>query len=825
VTLTLSEARARAALVTDVSYDVELTLRAHGDRFDSSTVVRFTCLEPGATTFLELANGSDVLVTLNGEKLQSATYDGHRVTLDGLAANNEVRVSARLPYVTTGDGMHRFVDPVDGETYVSAYSGMDNAQLVFACFDQPDLKGPITLGVSAEEHWTVLASGRRQDAQEPGRWEFAPTPPIPTYLFVVCAGPWHSVGFSHDSREFGWHARQSLRTELERDEEDLRHVTVACWDYYATAFTEPYAFADYHQVFVPELNWGAQENPGCVTYRDEFLPPGRISDQQRARRATVIAHEMAHMWFGNLVTMRWFDDTWLSESFADYMGFQVANKAAGYSSVWTDFDAGYLPMAYDADERRSTHPVAPATTDVTDVDTAFANFDSLSYAKGNAVLRQLVAWLGEDNFLAGVNAYLTRHRFGSTALSDFVAALSEASGRNVADWVEAWLRTTGFDTIRVTRDVGTAVLHRTGSRPHRLQVTTYDVSTGNLQPADSLMVDLADDPVSLPDVGDRMVLPNSSGDTYARLRLDEDSLTAVTGALSTVPDPHTRAVLWTALGDLVRCAKLDPFDYLHVVARQLPAETSAGIFDSVLGRARRLVVAQYVVADEVAAAAGILAATCRDTLGTVAASADQAAVAHSATRGLAATSRDTGLLRAWLKDNSTATGLPLDPQLRWDVVRRLAEIADFEVPSLIAAELGRDPSASGQLGAARASAALADPVAKESAWRVMFTGEPSNRLFAETAVGFWSAEQHDLLAPYVDRYLAEAPALAARRGQAFSQIVGRAFPTMALGAGALRSLDAALAGDVPTVLRRAWEDRRDDLVLAVAVQERFGSTG
>jgi aminopeptidase N len=824
VTLTLAEARLRAALVTDVSYDVRLALPTDEDLFDSSTVVRFTCLDPGGVTFLELADGSDVRVTLNGRQLPAA-YDGRRITLSDLAPVNEVRVSARLPYVTTGDGMHRFVDPVDGETYVSAYSGMDNAQLVFACFDQPDLKGPITLGVSADEHWTVLASGQRLDNKEPGWWQFAATPPIPTYLFVVCAGPWHSIGFQHDGREFGWHARQSLRTELERDAEELRQVTVACWDYYATTFTEPYAFDDYHQVFVPELNWGAQENPGCVTYRDELLPPGRISDQQRARRATVIAHEMAHMWFGNLVTMRWFDDTWLSESFADYMGFRVADRAAGFSGVWTDFDVAFLPMAYDADERRSAHPVAPRTDGVTDVDTAFANFDSLSYAKGNAVLRQLAAWLGEHKFMAGVNTYLTRHRFGSTELSDFVAALGEASGRDVAGWVDAWLRTTGFDTLSVARDDSGVVLRRTGSRPHRLQVTTYDVSTGSLQPMDTRTVDLAGEPVSVPEGRGRVVVPNSSGDTYARLRLDEDSLTAVTDALSSVPDPHTRAVVWTALGDLVRCAELDPFDYLHVVAQQLPAESSASIFDSVLGRARRLVVAQYVVADQVAAAVGILAAACRDTLRTVAASADQAALTLAASRGLAATSRDTGLLRSWLKDNSTTTGLPLDPRLRWDVVRRLAEIADFEVPTLIAAELGRDPSASGQLGAARASAALADPVAKESAWRVMFTAEPSNRLFAETAVGFWSAEQHELLAPYVERYLAEAPALAARRGQAFSQIVGRAFPAIGLGAGALARLDAALAGSLPTVLRRAWEDRRDDLVLAVAVQERFGSFG
>lgn len=257
MTLTLAEARARAALITDVSYDVQLTVPGDADRFESSTVVHFGCVEPGASTFVELADGADVRVTHNGAQLAAGAYDGRRITLSDLQGTNEVRVFATLPYVTTGDGMHRFIDPVDDETYVSAYCGMDNAQRVFACFDQPDLKAAITLGVSADDRWTVLASGRPLQAQDPasqsqaastGPWQFAATPPIPTSQFVMCGGRWHSVGFEHDGRAFGWHARQSLRTELERDADELRQVTIACWDYYASVFTEPYAFADYHQV-------------------------------------------------------------------------------------------------------------------------------------------------------------------------------------------------------------------------------------------------------------------------------------------------------------------------------------------------------------------------------------------------------------------------------------------------------------------------------------------------------------------------------------------------------------------------------------------------
>lgn len=554
-----------------------------------------------------------------------------------------------------------------------------------------------------------------------------------------------------------------------------------------------------------------------MTYRDEMLPAGRISDQERQRRATVIAHEMAHMWFGNLRTMRWFDDAWLSESFADYMGFLVADRAAGFSETWVDFDAAFLPMAYAADERRSTHPVAPEPAAVTDVDAAYGNFDSLSYAKGNAVVRQLVTWLGEEDFLAGVNGYLTRHRFGTASLTDFVSALSDASGRDVAGWVDAWLRTTGFDTLTVTRDADIPVLSRTGCRPHRLRVTSYDVTDGALRPASTRTVDVGDDPVWLPEGRDRVVVPNSHADTFARLRLDRHSFTAVTAHLSAIPDPKTRAVLWTALGDLVRRAELDPCDYLDLVSRHLPGEGHSAIFEAALERARR-VVARYLAADRVASALDILAVACRDALN----AAPAPAVALAAVRGLASTSRDAALLGAWLAEDRTDTGIALDPRLRWDVLRRLAEIGDPAAPALVEAERRRDPSIAGELGTARASAALPDPAAKASAWNAMFSGEPSNRLFAETAQGFWSAEQHDLLAPYVECYLAEAPALAARRGQSFSLVVGHAFPTIPLGADALAMLDRALSGEVPTVLRRAWEDRRDDLALAVAVRRRFG---
>ena len=663
--------------------------------------------------------------------------------------------------------------------------------------------------MAADPAWTVVANGRptRRDG---GAWAFATTPPVSTYLFVVCAGPWHSVTWEHRLGDrtipFGWHARRSLAAELDRDAEELKATTNACFDHYAELFDEPFAFDSYDQAFVPGQNWGALETPGCVTYRDEYLPRVRITDQDRMRRATTIAHEMAHMWFGNLVTMRWWEDTWLNESFADYMGFRVA-AAAGFQGSLVAFEAPRKPGAYDADARRSTHPVAPAAEDVPDVDAAFNNFDSISYAKGNSVLRQLVTWLGDDDFLRGVNAHLTRHRFGNATLADFVDALDAASDRDVRGWVEAWLRTTGFDTIRVMRDGDVPVLTREGSRPHRVRVTAYDDS---LRERDSRLVDLGDEPVRLDDWAGLVVVPNAHGETFARIRLDDHSWERVTAGLAGIDDDLVRAVLWASSFELVRSGELAADGYLELLARHLPSERHVAVVDAVLARATSVVIPQQVPADRAARAVDVVAAAC--TAGLAAEPGEQLALAF--TRGLAGTSRDADALRRWLDANATDAGVALDPALRWRVVRRLAEIGALE-ESAIAAEEARDPSMAGQLGAAAARAARPEVAAKDAAWAALVEDEQvSNRRFEHLAAGLWSAEQAELLAPYVRRYLTECPAVAERRGQAFCGVVGDAFPQVALDDEQLALLRTALEGELPTVLRRDWEDRYDDLVRA-----------
>ncbi len=801
MSLTLAEARTRAAAVSDVSYDLDLDLTdpARGD-YGMVATVRFACA--GSTTFLELAAASEVAVTLDGRPVPHDVlrYDGRRLHVAGLGGVHEVVVSARVPYVTDGDGMHTFTDPADGETYVSAYVGMDVAQRVFACFDQNDLKAPVALTVTADPAWTVLANGR-VSARDGGRWRFATTEPIPVAMFVVCAGPWHSHTWEHAGRPFGWHARASLAAELDRDLDELRRTTSACFDHYAGLFDVPMPFDSYDQAFVPGQNWGALETPGCVTYRDEYLPRGRTTDRLRAGRASVIAHEMAHMWFGDLVTMTWWEDTWLQESFADYMGFRVAEAAAGYEHLMVSFETTRKVNAYRADARRSTHPVAPHADDVPDVDAAATNFDQISYAKGNAGLRQLVTWLGDETFLAGVNRYLARHAHGNATLADFVAALDVVSDRDVVAWADAWLRSTGFDTVRVEREAdGTPVLHRDGSRPHRFRVASYDAA---LAPLGERLVDLGDEPVRLDGWAGRVVLPNAASETYAQVALDEWSAAAFATGLARLDDPLARAVVWGQWFDAVRTRRLSPAAYLDLVARLLPAETHPMIVTSVVNRTLTVALPERVPADDVAGAVDLLAAAFAAGL----AAADRDELRLAFVEGLASTSRDAGLLEGWL-DADGVDGLAWYSALRWRVVARLAAIGAADA-TYVEVERRRDGTVDGELGAAHALAARPSAEAKAAAWAAATEPGVSNRRFGAVTSGLWDVERPDLVAPYVDRYLAEAPALA-ERGQAFAQAVGKAFPAVPLSAARLAEVKAALASLTHTILRRDWEDALDD---------------
>ncbi|MHC5904143.1 aminopeptidase N [Streptomyces sp. S6] len=807
------EALIRAELLDVHSYAVDLDLTTGDETFHSSTVIRFTA-RSGADTFVELKPAELRSVVLDGKSLDTGKLSGNRFPLKKLkAGEHELRVEATMRYSRTGEGMHRFTDPADGETYAYTQLFMEDVQRVFAAFDQPDLKATFDITVTAPDGWSVLSNGVTEHLGE-GRWRAATTPLISTYLAAVAAGPWHTVRTEHRGLPLGLHCRRSLAAHLEADTDELFEITRQCYDRYHEYFTEPYPFDSYDQAFVPEFNAGAMENPGLVTFRDEFVFRSAVTDTERQTRAMVMAHEMAHMWFGNLVTLRWWDDIWLNESFAEYMGYRATADATRFASPWTEFGVSRKAWGYDADQRPTTHPVAP--DDVPDTASALLNFDGISYAKGASALRQLVTWLGDDDFLAGINTHFARHKFANATLADFIDSLASATDRDVHAWADAWLRTTGVDTLTPvvagTGSAHTLTVEHAGTRPHRIAVGLYDGDADGLVPRPRLELDV---PQNTPhDLGKRpaLLLLNDGDLTYAKVRFDAESFTAVRTALAGLPDPVNRAVVWNALRDAVRDGELPAAAYLETARTHLPRETDLAVVEAVLAFATRELAGRYLNAEERAGALTSLCLLCKDILRRTE-DGDSPGLRLIAARHFIDVAQHPDTIAAWLADETVPGGPELDPDLRWRILARLAVLGETE-EAAIAAELERDPSATGQEGAARCRAALPDADAKERAWAAMFsTDDLSNYLLTATAQGFWQPEQAELLRPFVARYYTDAVPVAQRRGPAIATAIGTwAFPSHAVDTENLRLGEACLAEAGPTpALRRKLADQLDDL--------------
>ncbi|MFD3874981.1 aminopeptidase N [Streptomyces sp. NPDC058623] len=828
--LTRNEAQLRAQLLDVHHYAVTLDLTTGDDTFDSTTVIRFAARAAG-DTFVELKPDELRSATLDGQPLDTAALTDNRLPLTALAeGDHELRVDARMRYSRTGEGLHRFTDPADGETYVYSQMFMDDVQRVFPAFDQPDLKAVFAFTVTAPAHWTVLANGITtrtgdRDTDGAGIWQSAPTPLISTYLAAVAGGPWHSVTTEHAGLPFGIHCRKSLAPHLDADADEILSVTTDCFDRYHEKFTEPYPFDSYDQAFVPEFNAGAMENPGLVTFRDEFVFRSAVTDTERQSRAMVIAHEMAHMWFGDLVTLAWFDDIWLNESFAEYMGYQTLTEATRFTGTWTEFGMVRKPWGYDADQRPSTHPVAPAPEDVPDTASALLNFDGISYAKGASALRQLVAWLGEKDFLAGINTHFARHKFANASLADFVDSLAAHTDRDVHAWAQVWLRTTGVDTLtpRIEESPGgwTLAVDHHGSRPHHITAGTYELAPdGLLERGELLGIDVPSDEI-LSGSGRRpdLLVLNDGDLGYTKIRLDAISLETALRGLSRLPDPLTRAVVWGSLRDMVRDGELEPGAYLTTAAAHLPDESDLAIVQGVLGFARTHVTDRYVAPTERTAALNLITSVTRDLLRRTEDGAEPG-LRLAAVRVLIDSATQPDTLAAWLTDGTVPGGPELDPELRWRILARLSVLGAADGDTIDAA-LTADPSATGREGAARCRAALPTREAKAAAWQRLFHDDTlSNYLFTATAQGFWQPEQADLVREYVPRYYPEAVALGARRGPAIAEAAGRwAFPAYAIDDTNLQAGHTCLEDpDLIPLLRRKLVDHLDDLARALRIR-------
>ncbi|GLY01477.1 MULTISPECIES: aminopeptidase N [Actinoplanes] len=820
-TLTRAEAAERASTVDVDEYQVDLDVTGDGDTFRSRTVVRFRS-RAGAATFLEFEPVEVTSMTLNGVPVPAAAATGDRLALTGLAATNELVVDAVMRYSNNGEGLHRYIDPADGNVYLYQHLFINNGGRVLPCFDQPDLKASFRVSVTAPADWTVATNGELV-SRDGGRWEFGATERISTYLATLIAGRYHVVRDEHDGIALALYARATLAGHLDTEAPEIFEITKQCLDRFHEMFDIRYPFGHYQQAFAPEFNFGAMEYPGLVVFRDEFIPRSAITESEREHRANVIAHEMAHQWFGDLVTMAWWDDLWLNESFAEYLGARVTAEATRYRGTWTTFAMHRKAWGLRSDQRPSTHPVAP--DEVTDTDEALMNFDGISYAKGAAVLKQLVAWLGDEAFLAGLNAHFDAHAFGNATLADLLGALSTASGRDLSGWAEVWLRRAQVNTLRVevTRNgpdyaevavVQTAPEGFPTLRPHHIGIGLYDKGAGGVVRRRLIEVELA--------ATGRTVIAELSGEpaadllllddgdqTYAKIRLDPDSAAAVPQLLPLLDDSLARAVIWASTLDAVVDGERPVDELVTLVLTALPAETEVVVVEDVL-RATRGLVDRYATPAARPAALELLAQA-TDRLLAAAAPGDSRQLA--AARGLIGATVDTARLHGWLAGEDVPSGLAVDEDLRWLIIYRLA-VLGAAGHDTVDAELDRDRSASGEQWAARCRAALPDAEAKAAAWSaVVGDASLSNRLAELTAAGFWQPEQRELLEPYVERYFAEMPAMMRiRSGMSAEKTAGAAYPDVAVSERT-RELAAGLLADprANAILRRVVQDADDDM--------------
>ncbi|MGW2423919.1 aminopeptidase N [Streptomyces sp. NPDC001709] len=852
--LTREEAQQRAELLTVDSYEIDLDLSGaqEGGTYRSVTTVRFDVARSGAESFIDLVAPTVHEVVLNGDQLDPAeVFTDSRIALPGLLeGRNVLRVVADCAYTNTGEGLHRFVDPVDEQAYLYTQFEVPDARRVFASFEQPDLKATFQFTVRAPEGWTVVSNSPSPEPLD-NVWSFEPTPRISSYITALIVGPYHSVHSVYEkdgqSVPLGIYCRPSLAEFLDSDA--IFEVTRQGFDWFQEKFDYAYPFAKYDQLFVPEFNAGAMENAGAVTIRDQYVFRSKVTDAAYEVRAETILHELAHMWFGDLVTMEWWNDLWLNESFATYTSIacQAAAPGSRWPHSWTTFANSMKTWAYRQDQLPSTHPIM---ADIRDLDDVLVNFDGITYAKGASVLKQLVAYVGQDEFFKGVQAYFKRHAFGNTRLSDLLGALEETSGRDLKTWSRKWLETAGINILRpevatdasgvitsfaVRQEAPALPAGAKGEpvlRPHRIAIGLYDLddATGKLVRADRIELDVDGELTAVPQLtGERrpaVILLNDDDLSYAKVRLDEQSLAVVTEHLGDFTASLPRALCWASAWDMTRDAELPTRDYLSLVLSGIGKESDIGVVQS-LHRQVKLAIDLYA---DPAARESLLARWTDATLAHLRAAEPASDHQLAWARAFAATARtpeQLDLLEALLEGTQTVEGLAVDTELRWAFVERLAAVGRFDEAE-IAAEYERDKTAAGERHAATARAARPTPEAKAEAWASVVESDKLPNAVQEAVIGgFVQTDQRELIAPYADKYFEVLKDIwDSRSYEIAQQIATGLYPAVQISEETLTKTDTWLTSSDPNAaLRRLVSESRSGIERALRAQAADATAG
>jgi aminopeptidase N len=820
--ITRAETARRARLIRVHSYEISLDFTRGEETFGSTATIRFDCAEPGAATYVDLIAPAVRSVTLNGTALDpAAVYADGRITLPELAASNELVVSADCAYTRSGTGMHRSVDSADGRVYVYGKFTPAYARSAYACFEQPDMKAPFAFTVTAPVGWTVLSNQNPSAERCYGDShivQFPPTPPLPTFCTTVVAGDYHVVTATHttpDGREIPMvlACRASLAEYL--DAASYFSLTGQGLDFYEELLGCPYPYAKYGHAFVPEFSAGATEDPGCVLVSEMLLSRGKVTAALAELRTMIVLHEMAHMWFGNLVTSQWWDDLWLSESFAEFCGHDASVRLGLYPEAWSTFSVSRKAWGFAQDRLPSTHPVA---ADAATLSAAMANFDGISYAKGASVLRQLTGYVGEQNFFAGIRDYIAAHAYGNARLADLLsavgthAAIGAHTGGDLAAWSKAWLETAGVNTLRCEFETGPdgaftsfAITQEAPAdhpvlRPHHVSIGLYERDGGGVRKTRSVKAEVAGartrvpalDGVARPD----LILLGDDDQGYVLTRFDARSLRTVLSSVGELADPLARAVCWNALLDMTSQAELAVPDFVGALAGGVRLERSVARVEALLGQARPLIDQLAGPADAVAAKER-LAGVAVEMLGAASPGGDHQLAWAQLLSWTAVSGTQLDLVAGLLDGVVELPGLAIDTELRWALLRRLAamgRVASGSIDDVIDAELARDQTEAGRRNALACRASVPSAAHKEEAWSLLASGTLGPESTRLTARAFMLPEHASLLAPYASAYIPTLASIWDGQGGHLPAMLGALlFPFPVVSPGLLESLDAFAA--------------------------------
>ena len=840
--LTRTEAAARSALIETTAYRVVLDVTTSETTFATTSTITFTCREPGAETFVDFIGESVDEVVLNGTSLDPAElFTDSRIRIPGLAADNELTIRATARYTNTGEGLHRFVDPVDGEVYLYSQFEVPDSRRMYPVFEQPDLKATFQFTVTAPAHWQIVSNAVTPEptpaSEGSATWAFAPTERMSSYITALVAGPYDVVRDSLTSRAgevpLGIFCRKSLTPYLDAD--NIFDITKRGFAFFEEEFDCAYPFGKYDQLFTPEYNMGAMENAGCVTFNEMYVFRSKVTESLVERRGLTILHELAHMWFGDLVTMQWWNDLWLNESFAEWASTTCQSEATRWVDAWTTFGTHEKDWAYRQDQLTSTHPIVAEINDLADVE---VNFDGITYAKGASVLKQLVAYVGRDAFRNGLRAYFAKHAWGNTTLDDLLDELEATSGRDLRAWSRLWLETAGVNTLRpvLTTDaagvITSAVIEQTHApdrptlRPHRLAVGLYAVRDGALTRTDRLEIDVDGERTEVPELVGRpqpdLLLVNDDDLAYAKIRLDEHSLaTALAhprGFTSSLPRSLVLASLW----DMTRDAEMGARTFVETVLATLPGENDSTLLKTLIGQLQTAVLLYTAPAHREmtrqSARARLLEIAREATPGS-----DAQLQLVSAVAALTARGDDPGYLRGLYAGTETLDGLVVDFEMRWTLLTALAAAGAAGVDEIETERL-REDTATARERAARARASIPTVEAKAEAWAAAVEGDDlPNAIVEAVSLGFGRASATELLAPYIEKFHAALTTLDRKGSHALVDAIVVGFYPRALASAELVEATQTWLDthpDAPAGLRRLVVEDRDPVIRALTAQTR-----